>query len=160
MTPDHVKLPARALPPVALAALAAVAACPPAVTAYPNSPIRAADFARSGRLLAGGARIFVSGPISCWKRGQVRLRATISERSTRALRGALAQGTWQGTCIGKRRRWQLTMTAADRTSFRAGCARASGLVVYGRGGETIDYKQWQTTITLADPGNANAASAC
>lgn len=51
-------------------------------------------------------------------------------------------------------------TAGDGTSFRAGCARASGLVVYGRGGETIHFKQWQTTITITAPGKAAAASAC
>ncbi|MBV9800119.1 MAG: hypothetical protein JO039_18875 [Solirubrobacterales bacterium] len=68
-----VPLPGAAVP---LAGLLVLLACPAAGTAYPSNPVRVADFARSGALSAGGPTVAVSGPIACWKAGQVTLRAT------------------------------------------------------------------------------------
>jgi hypothetical protein len=60
----------------------------------------------------------------------VKLRATISERSTRTLAGGIAQGVWTGTCSGKTQQWHLTATRHQRhhpqSGVRAG-RRAGGL---------------------------------
>lgn len=143
-----------------LIALAAFAAAPTTVIAFPTGPVKVADFARSGVLAAGSRAAKVAGPLRCWKGGAVKLRATISQRSTRTLAGAIAEGFWTGRCTGSSQHWQLTAAATDGTTLRPGCAHAAGLVIYRRGGETIDVRQWQSTITLTATRTAGAPTAC
>jgi hypothetical protein len=111
-------------------------------------------------LVSGGRAVVLSGPIRCWNGGTVKLRATVSERSTRTQAGGIAEGFWTGRCTGNAQHWQLTATATDGTIPRAGCAHAVGLMSYGRYGQTVDVRQWLSTITLTTPEKARIATAC
>jgi hypothetical protein len=147
------------LVPLALAPAVALA-LPTGPVKFPTSPIRASESAHTGTLVSAGRQVVVSGPLQCWKSGTVQLRATISERSTQTLRGAIAQGSWRGTCTGALQHWHLTITAGQGTTLRAGCAQADGLLVYRHYGQTVDVKQWLQTITIFTPGTTSYAGSC
>jgi hypothetical protein len=87
---------------------------------YPQGPLKVADFTPTGTLVGGGQWVMVSGPLECWHGGTVRLRATITERSTRTQPGGIAQGTWRGHCTGTLQHWHLTAKASNGTTLRGG----------------------------------------
>jgi hypothetical protein len=152
----------------ATAMLAVLLMLAPAVTlAFPTSPIKfpvgpvkVADFTPTGTLVHGGSQVQVSGPLTCWKGGTVRLLATISEHSTRTQPGGIAQGTWKKRCTGTLQHWRLIATTSNGTTLRAGCAQADGLIVYRHSGATVDIKQWLQRISLISSSTARYVTPC
>lgn len=116
----------------------------------------AAAFTPTQTLIDSGRTLKLSGPITCPAGDTVRLRATLSQRST----GAVAQGVWSKACTGKGQHWHTTASVNDGVTMSAGCAHAAGLAIIRHAGKPVDAFQWLRTVTLKATGKASAAAAC
>jgi hypothetical protein len=139
--------------------LAAGVAAIPAHSKDPAGCLRckpAAAFAPTQTLIASGRAVKLSGPIKCPAGDIVRVRATVSQRST----GAVAQAFWNKPCTGKGQHWHKTASVNDGVMLSAGCAHAAGLAIIRHAGKPVDAFQWLRTVTLKATGKTSAAATC
>lgn len=90
-----------------------------------------------------GARI--TGPIRCTKGGRLRIDVTLTQRKT----GALARGTWRGTCTGAKQTWTLkSARVVGEARLQAGAAQACAAAVARNSKRATDALQWCEPLTL------------
>lgn len=93
-----------------------------------------------------GRAVHVSGPVGCSQVEQVRIRATVTQRTT----AALAVGHFKdNTCtVGTGGRWAATAKARGGKRFQPGAAEACGLLITKKNGKRTDAHQWCKDVTL------------
>ena len=89
-------------------------------------------------LSGAGRQLLVRGPITCLAGHEVRIRMTVTQRST----GAVAEGRWQRLCTGGSRHWTAKAVAEGSSAFAAGPAQACAVALARRGGKPTDALQW------------------
>jgi hypothetical protein len=91
------------------------------------------------RLSGAGRQLLVRGPITCLAGDEVRIRVTVTQRTT----GAVAEGRWRRLCTGGSRHWTTKAAVAEGpAAFAAGPAQACAVALARRGGKPTDALQW------------------
>lgn len=95
-------------------------------------------------LSQNGARITLTGPITCTQVERVVLRVTVTQRNT----GAVAEGT--ATFVGSTQSQQWTVEAHVRgdAAFLPGPVTAVAVAVTSLRGQANDAHQWLVPVTL------------
>ena len=93
-----------------------------------------------------GREIVVSGPIRCDEGNCFQIRVTVTQRTT----GAVAETVWNGDCVGRVQKWEVTALAKGESRFEEGPAQASALLTSARGGKALDAYQWCVDVILAE----------
>lgn len=98
----------------------------------------------TAKLTDNGRSVVVTGPIQCSETQPTYLRVTVSQRST----GAVAGGIAQITCTPDERQWELRVTTQGNASFEEGPATATALARSTVHGSPDDAHQWLVEINL------------
>jgi hypothetical protein len=102
-------------------------------------------FDTTGKVSRGGRVVSVGGPLSCTRGGAIRLHVTVTQRKS----GALARGTWRGSCTGRRQDWLVKKARArGAASFRRGQSEACAAGVALNGRRATDATQWCGAVLL------------
>lgn len=102
-------------------------------------------FDKTGDLSTGGRVVTVGGPLSCTTGGAIRIYVTVTQRKS----GALARGTWRGTCSGPGQQWLLRKVRAHgKARFRLGQTEACAAGVGLNGRRATDATQWCGAVLL------------
>jgi hypothetical protein len=91
-----------------------------------------------------GRHLVVTGPITCPVDDRVRIRVTITQRTT----GAIAEGITHVVCTGEPQEWVAELAAHGKEVFLPGAATA---VAFGRTTnpvESPDAHQWLVNVEL------------
>ena len=95
-------------------------------------------------LIDNGRSVVVTGPIQCSETQPAYLRVTVSQRST----GAVAGGIAQITCTPEQEQWSVRITTQGNATFEEGPAIATALARSTLQGSPDDAHQWLVEITI------------
>ena len=98
----------------------------------------------TARITENGRTLVVTGPIQCSETQPTYLRVTVTQRST----GAVAGGIAQITCTPDERQWDLRVTTQGNAIFEEGPAIATALAKSTLQGTPDDAHQWLVQFTL------------
>ena len=102
-------------------------------------------FDRTGEVSSGGRVLSVGGPFACTSGGRARIHVTVTQRKT----GALARGTWTGTCAGREQDWLAKkVRARGAADFQAGQSEACAAAVARNVRRATDATQWCGAVLL------------
>ena len=102
-------------------------------------------FDATGKVSTGGRVLTVGGPLACTTGGSIGIYVTVTQRKP----GALARGTWRGTCSGSGQEWLLKKARArGRARFRPGQTEACPAGVGLNGRLATDATQWCGSVLL------------
>jgi hypothetical protein len=98
----------------------------------------------TARVTDNGRVLVATGPIRCDAIQPTYLRVTVSQRST----GAVAGGVANITCTPDERQWEVRLTAQGSATFEEGPAIATALARSTQNGNPDDAHQWLVEINL------------
>ena len=98
----------------------------------------------TAKLTSNGRSIVVTGPIQCSETQPTYLRVTVSQRTT----GAVAGGIANITCTTDEQQWEVRITTQGNAVFEEGEALAVALAKSTVHGSPDDAHQWLVPITL------------
>lgn len=102
-------------------------------------------FDRTGKVSTGGRVLSVGGPFACTTGGRTRIHVTVTQRKT----GALARGTWSGTCTGRDQDWLVRkVRARGAADFQPGQSEACAAAVARNSRRATDATQWCGAVLL------------
>lgn len=123
-------------------------------TVFDDYP-RPGGFAGSAIVGASGSEVTVGGGGNVCRKGwTIKIDATLSQHST----GAVAEGTWTGTCTGRSQKWHTTAHVTDGVPFTPGCAVGVALGVAHSHGKPISAHQWLSPLTLTNSAGAGGTA--
>jgi len=132
-------------------AATALLATPAAVSALPapggglEIEKNGSGFDATATLRADGRAVRVTGPVHCLKGRTARLDVTLTQRRT----GALARGTWRGTCKGVKQTWTLkSARVGGGAAMTPGSATACAAAVTRSATRATDAVQWCESLKL------------
>lgn len=93
-----------------------------------------------------GSRIVVTGPLLCTQTEHVKLRVTVTQRTT----GAIAEGHIRFTGTTTTQQWEVEAEAQGDERFEPGPATAVAVAISSVQGDATDAHQWLVNITLSE----------
>jgi hypothetical protein len=93
-----------------------------------------------------GRRVVVTGPIVCTAGEGVKLRVTVTQRST----GAVGQGHTRFTCTGALQQREVWVAHDKKAAFADGVATAVAFARTTAQGTPMDAHQWLVEVTVTD----------
>jgi hypothetical protein len=104
-----------------------------------------ANFNPTAQLLSGGAKVKVSGHLTCTAGDHIFVRITVTQTET----GALAEKAWGNhVCTGSSQPFGVTATAQDAERFTPGTATACAVARTNNGSRNTAAIQWCKDLTL------------
>ena len=102
-------------------------------------------FDKTGRLSTHGRVLSLGGPVSCTRGGAIRILVTVTQRRS----GAIARGSWRGTCTGPDQQYAVRRARArGRASFVPGQSEACAAAVGLNRTRATDATQWCGAVLL------------
>ena len=97
-------------------------------------------------LRSKGGEVLVEGPIQCEKHEMLRLRVTVSQRTTRAL----AEGNLEQEATGRVQCWEVVAKRQHAESFEEGPGEACVLATTWHHGTLTDVAQWRGELVIME----------
>jgi hypothetical protein len=97
-------------------------------------------------LSENGRHLVVTGPITCPADDRVRIRVTVTQRTT----GAIAEGITHVVCTGEQQEWVAELSTRGKQAFLPGDATAVALGQTTNPVDSPDAHQWLVTVELRD----------
>jgi hypothetical protein len=93
-----------------------------------------------------GRHLVVTGPITCPEGDRVRMRVTVTQRTT----GAIAEGITHVVCTGDQQQWVAELSTPGNEAFLPGDATAVALGQTTNPVDSSDAHQWLVVVELRD----------